>query len=78
MKLKQRKPNTESTVGERLRLLVGAIMAVAGVLVIVVVGSFSNYSDTMTWLIGLALIIGGLLLANSMSLILAISSWFYR
>lgn len=78
MKLKQRKPNTESTIGERLRLLVGAIMAVTGVIVIIVIGSFSNYSDTTTWLVGLGLIFGGLLLANSMSLILAISSFFYR
>jgi hypothetical protein len=76
--MKQRKPNTESTVGERLRLVVGGILAVSGVLVILVVGAMSNYSDNMVWLVGLGLIISGLLLANSMSLILAISSFFYR
>ena len=71
--MKQRKPNTESTVGERLRMLIGGILAFTGMFILLVVGSFSSYHDINVWLIGLGLTVGGLLLANSMDLVEAIS-----
>jgi hypothetical protein len=67
--MNNRKPNTESTVGERLRLIVGGIAAVTGFFTTTVIGALSQYSDTWVWVIGLGLIVGGLLLANSMKLI---------
>jgi predicted branched-subunit amino acid permease len=71
--MKQRKPNTESTVGERLRMLIGGALAFTGVFVVLVIGSFSDYHDSNVWLLGIGLTVGGLLLANSMDLIEAIS-----
>jgi hypothetical protein len=73
MKRYHRKPNTESTIAERLRMLIGSCMAFGGLFTILVIGSFSNYQDMAVWLVGIGLLVGGLLLANSMDLILGIS-----
>jgi hypothetical protein len=71
MKLKHRKWNTESTIGERLRLLVGSAMSIVGLMMLL----FGNFSgDGMyTWLIGLGLLIGGLIVAKSVDLLMGIT-----
>jgi hypothetical protein len=71
--MKQLTPNTESTIGERLRLVLGTIAAFTGFITVTVVGALSNYSDMIVWTIGLVLIVGGILLAGSLKLIEFIS-----
>ncbi|WP_159054661.1 hypothetical protein [Streptomyces dysideae] len=67
--MKQLTPNTESTVGERLRLVLGTIAAFAGFITVTIIGAFSRYSDMTVWVVGIALILGGILLAGSYKLI---------
>lgn len=71
MKLNQRKWNTESTIGQRLQLLIGAAMSIAG-LTVLLWGNFSG-DGMYAWLIGLGLLIGGLLVAKSLDLLMSIA-----
>ncbi len=63
------KLNTESTKTDRLRLIVGSVLAVAGVATIIFGGAILGYSDSNVWLIGGGLLIVGILVAKSMQLI---------
>lgn len=50
-------------------------MAFLGIAIVTVVGASHGQADSMTWLIGMGLFAGGLLLANSMKLIEVITGF---
>jgi len=63
------KLNTESTTTDRLRLVIGAILGFAGVVTLTIVGAIYSYTNMTVWIFGLALLVIGLLIAKSTSLI---------
>lgn len=59
--------NTESTVSERLRMVIGILLTIVGS-VTFTIGGFMHFSG-IVWIIGVGLIILGYLVARSMKLI---------
>lgn len=63
------KTNTETTVFQKLCVVIGSLLAFAGIVTIVIVGSFSAYSNTTILLIGFVLLIAGVLIARTRAII---------
>ncbi|HET9411315.1 MAG TPA: hypothetical protein VFO38_00480 [Candidatus Saccharimonadales bacterium] len=57
--------NTENSKLERVRLVLGTILSLAGAFVLTIIGAFFGYSDTTVWISGLLLLVSGLLIAGS-------------
>lgn len=73
--MKRPQLNTETTVIERLRLVIGVLLCLAGLVTITIIGALSGYSNMTVWLVGFALLIAGFLIAGSMKLIEFISGF---
>ena len=66
---KSMKINPERTRLDRLRVVVGYLLAIVGAFVLFVIGSFFGYSNTWIWLIGLGLIVLGLFVSEKPKII---------
>jgi hypothetical protein len=62
------KVNTETTKKERLRLLVGVTLAIAGAITVTIIGAIYGYQNVTVWVIGLSLIFIGAATAKSVTL----------
>jgi|GEM_PF-4281969 len=69
------KINTETTKFDRLRVIIGAILAFAGGVTILGLGAIYGYERTTIWVAGFLLIISGVFIARSVELANAISEW---
>lgn len=59
------KPNTKNSRFERLQLIIGTVLSLAGVFVLTIVGAFFGYSETVIWISGFLLLVSGILIAGS-------------
>jgi uncharacterized membrane protein HdeD (DUF308 family) len=59
------KVNLEITKVDRLRVVIGVLMALGGIFTVLLVGAAFAYGNTTVWLVGLSLIIGGILISKS-------------
>ena len=59
------KVNTENTKLERLLLIFGSVLSLAGVAVLIGIGAFYGYSNTAVWISGFLLLVSGILIAGS-------------
>lgn len=68
------KPNPETTKTDRLRTVVGTLLAAMGVFTLVILGAFYGYANATIWIVGLLLLMSGLLIAGSMQLAIFIQN----
>lgn len=59
------KINLELTIVERLRVVVGVLLALGGIVLITIIGAAYGYTNTIIWIVGLGLIVAGGLTASS-------------
>lgn len=63
------KVNAEQTVVDRLRIVIGFILVFVGAGIFFIIGSFDGYEKDWTWMIGGAMIVLGVLIAGSQTLV---------
>ena len=57
--------NTETTKLDRLRMIIGIILGVAGLITLTVVGAFFEYNNLLVWGGGFGLLLLAVLIARS-------------
>lgn len=69
------KLNTGSTTSERIRIVLGTLLAFAGIFILIVIGGISGYNDMQSWIIGIIFLLAGIFLAGSRQLVTIVSDF---